>query len=261
MTEPYPDAHDARPCPSLAGGAPPSLPPDRATMTLDTISLVPSFSVDFWQPYVSVTDMGHAVEAMDTTATPALSYSAELHGTHADFCRGEHFGRYQEQVRASVSFLVEFCRQHDMLDAHTIEENFNVFLSHRFEDAHYFDTRAEMVDAIGKRSLDEFCSMIRNEAIDEGKRTAAIRDLSYGMTLCADGAVSNLVSAACMLAKSAGGIRGKLWELKEETAVHVLRQLTAQRYGDANNYRGNEIHYVNTVWNILADQFGLQKNG
>ncbi len=75
-------------------------------------------------------------------------------------------------MRANLSFLVEFCRRHRLTDANKIEENFNRFFNHRFGDDHYFDTRAGMVDAIGKRSLDEFCSMIRNEAIDEGKRNS-----------------------------------------------------------------------------------------
>ncbi len=43
-----------------------------------------------------------AAAAMDTTDTPALSYSAESHGTHADFCRSAHFVQYQEQVREPV---------------------------------------------------------------------------------------------------------------------------------------------------------------
>ncbi len=74
-------------------------------------------------------------------------------------------------MRESLSFLVEFCRQHDTLDVQKIADNFDIFFRHRFDEYHYFDTRAEMVDAIGKRSLDEFCAMIRNEAIDKGKRT------------------------------------------------------------------------------------------
>ncbi len=51
-----------------------------------------------------------------------------------------------------------------MSDANEIEENFDTFFRHRFKDVHYFSTRAEIVDAVGKQSLDEFCSMIRNEA-------------------------------------------------------------------------------------------------
>lgn len=226
-------------------------------MTPDSLSIpLPGFSVDFWQPYIPAAGPGDTVAA---TRAPGLSYTPESHGTHADFCGGDEFPRYREEVRERLAFLVAFCRRHGMPDADAIQKNFDIFFAHRFDEYHYFDTRAGIVDSVGKRSLDEFCALILNEAADLDRRKSAIRNLAQGVTLCADGAVSNLVSAACTLAKTIGGIRGKLWELKEETARGVLRELLDERFGHEENYQGNEIHFVHTVWNILADQFGLKK--
>ncbi len=91
-----------------------------------------------------------------------------------------------------------------------------------------------------------------------GRRKASILDLSRGVTLCVPTARSQTwFPAACMLAKAVGGVRGKLWELKEEIVGNILRQLLNRQFGRANNYAGNEIHYVNTAWNLLADEFGL----
>ncbi len=52
--------------------------------------------------------------------TPALSYSPERHGTHAAFFQGPDFPQYKEEVRANLSFLADYCRQHQVSDADAI---------------------------------------------------------------------------------------------------------------------------------------------
>lgn len=220
----------------------------------------PAFGEHFWKPYARTATQGEPAAAQEAGATCGLYYSAQQHGAHADFCRGPHFQQYKEEVRAQLSFLVEFCRAQRMSDAAEIARNLQLFFNHRFDEHHYFSTRAEIVDSIGKQSLDEFCRMVRRDAIDVHTKQAAIRDFSMGVTQCADGAVSHLVGAARKLAKTAGGLRGALWAIKEEAARNALRETAQEHFSDEENYTGNEIHYVTTAWNVLADRYGFEKD-
>jgi hypothetical protein len=133
---------------------------------------------------------------MQETWSPGLHYSAQLHGSHADFCQSQDFQLYKKQVRENLFFLTEFCWEHGMSDVDSVAGDFDTFLKHRFESHHYFDTRAEIIDTAGKRSLDEFCWMIRHDAMDLEKKKAAIGELSKGLSRCADDAVSSLVGVA-----------------------------------------------------------------
>ncbi|CAM3376640.1 Ankyrin repeat domain-containing protein [Bordetella sputigena] len=221
----------------------------------------PSFDRAFWVAYTPAIGRDDYAGTQQALATLPVSYSEALHGSHNDFCNSPDFAVYTEEVRSQLSFLAEFCRRHEARDHEAIAAGLRTFFNHRFDDPHYFSTRAAIVDSHGKQSLDEFCWMIRHEAIDAQIRKAAVRDLALGITECADGAVSNLVSAARKLALAIGGIRGKLWSIKEETARNTLLAVVHESFAWKPTYHaGNEIHYVTTAWNSLAPWYGFEED-
>ncbi len=59
--------------------------------------------------------------------------------------------------------------------------------------------------------------------------------------------VSNLAGAARVLAEAAGGLRGKLWELKEEAAKKVLSHVVRERLGHEPDYRKNSVYCLRTA--------------
>lgn len=221
----------------------------------------PIFGPAFWNPYTPAIRADDYARGLQGDATSPVRYSEAAHGTHAEFCNGPRFAAYKEEMRAQLSFLAAFCRQHQVPEAETIASSLDTFFRHRFDEAHYFSTRSSIVDSRGKQSLDEFCWMIRHDAIGLNTKLAAIRNLALGVTECADGAVSNLVSAARKLALAVGGIRGTLWNIKEETARDTLLAVTQESFACRPDYHpGNEIHYVTTAWNSLAGWYGFESD-
>ncbi len=90
-----------------------------------------------------------------------------------------------------------------MLDADSIEADFEVFFAIDLMNIITSTRVPEIIDSIGKRSLDEFCSMIGNEAIRLLRKKARFGICPKSMTAHADGVVSNTsVSAAALLAQS-----------------------------------------------------------
>ncbi len=52
---------------------------------------------------------------------------------------------------------------------------------------------------------------------------------------------------------------GALWAIKEEAARNVLQEVAQEHFSSQENYLGNEIHYVTTAWNTVADRYGFEK--
>ncbi|OZI20845.1 hypothetical protein CAL26_25600 [Bordetella genomosp. 9] len=218
----------------------------------------PRFDTAFWSPYTPPSRQAERGGDRPADDAAPLSYSEARHGPHAAFRDGPDFPAYKEEMRTGLAFLADFCRRHRLPDAEGIAANLDTFFRHRFDDPHYFSTRAGIVDSRGKQSLDEFCWMIRHDTMDLDVKKAAVRDLAMGITECADGAVSNLVSAARKLALAAGGVRGTLWEIKEQAARDTLLGAVQEYFARQPGYHpGNEIHYVTTAWNSLAGGFGF----
>jgi hypothetical protein len=218
------------------------------------------FNTAFFRPYrqepVFDSSRDDAM-AMDTRG-PRTAYSADLHGPHVDFCFSPNFGVYQQEMRENLDFLSEFCQRNNMPDTEKITKQFNLFFHHRFEES-YFDTHSELVDSIGKQVLDRFCDLIRDPRIPLDTRKVAVRNLSRGVVECASGAVSNLMSADRELSISSGGIRATLWKTKEALVKQVLQEAIAESFGHIEDYDLYEIHYVNAVWNSVADSLGLSQ--
>jgi hypothetical protein len=219
------------------------------------LSASDDFKATFFKPH-AVPPARHSGDTSDTPR-PRCSYSEDLHGSHAAFQEGPDFPRYRDEVRQQLDFLADFCRRHGTPDAQLIAGRLQQFYDHRFVQA-YFDTHEALVDSRGKQALDSFCDQVRDDRIPLSSRTAAIRNLSEGVLECASGAVSNLIAADGELSMSQCGIRSALWKMKESMVAGVLRESVSQVFGSESNYAGNEIHFVNSAWNYMADTFGLQ---
>ncbi|HTK02380.1 MAG TPA: hypothetical protein VL522_22335 [Bordetella sp.] len=213
------------------------------------------FLPDFFKSHAP--DAGSQVHPLADCGGPRTSYLAERDGSHAEFCGGSQFALYREQMRGNLDFLIARGKQLGMSDAAEVEQRFNTFYRHRFEEA-YYDTHAELIDSTGKHALDNFCAMLDDERLPPDHQRTAIRDLSQGVTVCAAATVSNLIAADRDLALSTGGMRGKLWQVKEDTVRNVLQELESQYFRGGRAYRSTEIHFVNRAWNYMADAVGLK---
>jgi hypothetical protein len=223
------------------------------------ITAGPVFGPAFWRIY----EPQHAA-APDTQSAPStrLGYSRAVHGSHEDFCRSEAYAQYRQEVVATLNFLAAFVKKNDpcQIVAERVRKNLGTFFHRRFNHPMDYRDRLELIDSVGKRLLDEFHVMVRNPAIGAATRVTAVVELAYGLTECADAVMSNLAGAVCSLAKASGGFHGKLWQLKEQVASNALRNLVAARFESQCGYERYEIHYFNTAWNEIADEFGLQKS-
>lgn len=215
-----------------------------------------AFGPAFFQFYEP--DSAQRVLAEIESKTSSISYSADRYRSHAEFCQSPDFERYRQEVRESLDFLVLFCSDHGVLDVEAVSRRFDTFFAHRFEEA-YFHTQASRIDGPGKRSLDNFCAMVRDDRFPLDKRIAGILDLSHGVVVCAPVSVANLVSAARDLALSIGGLKGLLWKLKEDHARQILRREMAAKFGREERYRNNESHDINALWNLIADTMGFKQ--
>ncbi|AOB31141.1 hypothetical protein AKI39_11170 [Bordetella sp. H567] len=219
-------------------------------------ALPPSFAPAFFTPYTPAPET--PVRTAADEGRPRMSYWADRHGSHAAFCASPDFEQYRQEVADDVRFLTGLARDLGMVDADMVEENLRVLYEHRF-NVNHFDTHAELFDSAGKRSLDNVCDMLRDERLPQDKRRNAIRELALGVTLCASGAVANLMAADRELSLSTGGMRSKLWKMKEDVVRSVLHQAVLEQFGANPNYPGDEVHYFSGVWNYVADAVGLNE--
>jgi hypothetical protein len=227
-------------------------------MCQSNINLSNSYRTFLHQPYEPPSEPTQTHPENDESAV-SISYCANKHGEHEDFCRSADFKIFQKQFEKNLDFLTTFCKKQQVVAIKRIATNFETFRRHRFKDPHYFSSRAQLIDSVGKQSLDRFCAMIRDERIAVEIKKAAIQNLSEGLVLCADGATSTLISAEQELSKTIGGIRGKLWQIKEKIIKNTLHEAVCNIFGHVRNYVGNEIHYVNAAWNYVAHGFGLKE--
>lgn len=214
------------------------------------------FQPEFFKPYAPASQPRVPVQGDENR--PRTSYSADHHGSHADFCGSPDFEQYRQEVADDLRFLTELARDLGMDDADVVEKNLRILYDHRFHENH-FNTHAALFDSAGKRSLDNVCDMLRDERRPDDKRRNAIRDLADGVTLCASGAVANLMAADRELSLSGEGMRSKLWKMKEDVVRAVLQQAVSEQFGASETYPGNEVHYVSGAWNYVADAVGLDQ--
>ncbi|AOB30105.1 hypothetical protein AKI39_04480 [Bordetella sp. H567] len=187
-----------------------------------------------------------------------ISYSRELHGSHREFCAGPFFEQYREEMRVLLDTLSEFAAQGESMDqARKITEGFNGLFRKRF-NATCREGYAELIDGPGKRTLENICALLRDGTIPLHIRKSAAVNLSASLGVCEGGTLSNLIATERGLLMSAGGIKARFWKMKEDCTRGVLQEAVQEKFGQRTSYTDYEIHYVNGVWNALADEIGLE---
>ncbi|MBR7964507.1 ankyrin repeat domain-containing protein [Burkholderia vietnamiensis] len=121
----------------------------------------------------------------------------------------------------------------------------------------FFSSRVETLYGAGKRAFDEVCSHVDNKAIPEHTRLARIEDMALGLTVCSEGALSNIMMTAQALHLSAGGIKAHALKHWEDLLHQSVRDFVQAEHGTEEFYANNEIHYVNAYRNALASRYGV----
>ncbi|ARP80283.1 hypothetical protein CAL12_05175 [Bordetella genomosp. 8] len=224
------------------------------------------FRPEFFLPLQSKADAPLSSAALSSAAPSdtessdtGISYSRELHGSNRAFCASPAFPRYREEMRVLLDILTAFAIHDDMPAATrtAIADGFSQLYQRRF-DAPYVEPYAELIDGPGKRALESICALVHDESIPLALRRATACNLSASLSVCQGGTLSNLLLAQRTLMTSAGGIRARLWKIKDECARALLLEAVHEKFHTRKEYLSAEMHYVNSAWNLLAGEFGLQ---
>lgn len=234
-----------------------------------------SFAPEVFEHFAPRAPSADSIPGKEDAPRAGVHYRAAIHGDHSAFRLSPDYHQYRVELYSEVEFLCEFCRRQSMPDADKIALRFKEFYHHRFPqsflgDQHlyrfmndnedmlpFFEGYEYLIDGQGKETLDHICDMIRDPRIPIEKKTAAIRNLSMGIDVCATGAVSSLISAEAELAISSDGIRTAVWRVKQRIAEDAVRQEAFEKYSNWQRYKQNEIHIVNAGWNQIAGTIGL----
>ncbi|OZI26555.1 hypothetical protein CAL26_04315 [Bordetella genomosp. 9] len=214
------------------------------------------FRSEFFLPFRSNPDAPPSDAAPGDTG---LSYSRELHGSNRAFCASPVFPRYREEMRVLLDILTAFAVDDGMPAATrtAIADGFNQLYQRRF-DTPYVEQYAELIDGPGKRTLESICALVHDDSIPLALRRATACNLSTSLSVCQGGTLSNLLLAQRTLMTSAGGMRARLWKIKDECARALLLEAVHEKFHTRKEYLTAELHYVNSAWNHLAGEFGLQ---
>ncbi|MFC4275039.1 hypothetical protein [Achromobacter aloeverae] len=217
-----------------------------------------------------------ASAASAASAAETCYYSHDKHGTFERFRRSDDYARVNARICADFDALGAFMDTHAATRADHVRKQFNTFLKNL--DSTFFDTLIEGIYGSGAQALHEAACIVEGDhvGIRPEDKIRAIERLADGITVCASGVVANLAAVARDLAHETGGLRGKIWRVKEQAVAEMLQQRTSRWFQKELNqlrddlslipqvedklrqlYEGNEIHYVNRLWDEMADSLGL----
>lgn len=197
-------------------------------------------------------------ESKPQRASNAVSYRANEDGPLAPFERSHKGKQLFSQYRAGINKLRDFLNASGTNDAEAAAGRFAEF-ANRVEQGSrgFFSTEIALLYGQGKEALDSLCDDIENESIPLHVRASHVDNLSSDLLVCASGTVSNLIIAAQDLKLSTGGLWNSAKSAWESLLDQAIREFVELRHGRDENYRGNEIHYVNGYRNFLADDYGV----
>lgn len=160
----------------------------------------------------------------------------------------------RQQYRAGIGQLSTFLKRHGRNAAplRTFGE--------RIEEGStgFFSSEIGLLYGEGKRSFDQVCAAVNDERIPLDTRIAKVANLTEGLVVCANGALSNLIMAAQDLTLGAAGLRGNALQQWETLLDSCIREFAQKMHGKEHRFEGNEIHYVNAYRNFVADDFEVK---
>jgi hypothetical protein len=162
------------------------------------------------------------------------------------------------QYRVGADKLNEFLQQRNSSKATQAQaalDDFNTKIAKGSQG--HFSSRVETLYGAGKRAFDEVCSHVDDEAIPVQTRMAHIEDMAHGLTVCSEGALSNIMMTAQALHLSVGGVNAHALKHWEDLLHQSIRDFVQTEHGTEEFYAGNEIHYVNAYRNALAPRYSV----
>jgi hypothetical protein len=169
------------------------------------------------------------------------------------FEASQDYRRLLEQAASHLTKILQFAVNRGMptTDWEFVQQSFAQFIN-RLGNGFYADHRADLY-ATCNPALQAFREALGDEALPLEKRLPAVRDLASGLLVCSGGTITNLTDAARNLRLSVGGLAGQIWRVKDQIIQQECLAFSQERHGNAQNYEGDEIHFVNAYKEALAD--------
>jgi Ankyrin repeats (3 copies) len=164
----------------------------------------------------------------------------------------------QQQYRTGIEEMKNFLRRNGSTSSVHTRQLSTFGQRIRAGREGYFSSEVALLYGEGKRSFDHVLAAIKDERIPVTTRMERLRNLAEGVTVCADGTLSNLLMAAEIVKHDTEGVAGtaaKQWEARLEQGI---RGFVAEHYSRKRHYASNEIHYVNAFRNFFAEKYGLE---
>ncbi|ALM84010.1 hypothetical protein [Bordetella sp. N] len=191
-----------------------------------------------------------------------------------------------DRMRADFDALVTFMRVHAPGASHEGALSRGDYARAQFDsfivnlDGGHFGSLIENVHLAGLPALHEAALAVTGAQADAwpDDKVRAVERLADGMTSCAAGVTTNLSYVARDMTHAGAGMRGKIWQVKDQAVEAMLVSQVNEWFEDhlkfqqdmirisdlgaadrRRQYAGSEIHHVNAFWDAIADPLGLVK--
>ncbi|WP_206956648.1 ankyrin repeat domain-containing protein [Trinickia acidisoli] len=186
-------------------------------------------------------------------------FDALKHGSFSSFEQSPEYGASTAQIRKSLDSLRQFLDRKQSTVNQAASAQIDEF-GKRVESGStgFFSTRVALAHSMGKEALEQLAFNVENPQNDEERREVTLKNLAPELIACADGAIDQLVRRARLLElESAGGLKFNARSEWEKMLTQSILEFAQERFGLRQNYRNNEIHYHNGLWNHLASHYGM----
>ncbi|WP_250479810.1 MULTISPECIES: ankyrin repeat domain-containing protein [unclassified Caballeronia] len=154
--------------------------------------------------------------------------------------------------KKKIEKIRRFASDHKL---NVIDDNFKLF-SQRFSEplGGTYDTRLNIILGEGKRLIDVICRCLDDDALDIDVKKRAIANLSTGIGVCADGALTNIANAAYDLKFGSDDLRTKAKVVRSHLIDQAIVQHVEAYHKESPTYLGNEIHFRNAYRKLIGEE-------
>ena len=224
------------------------------------------FKPAFFNPELPVSTAVAPTEAVKTEREQRVSINAFRDGTMRQFLKAQKpsdFTTHQDQFAAVIDRVATFAQVNanqvtPALSAASVarmKENLNDFKTHVINtDIDFFCANRATIYSEGKATLHEIDERLHMDTISLQSRMNVLQALTPGLPMCSGGVMTSLQEALQTLQLGESGLKGAAYQTKAKIVeALILDHVRANHvYGP-----GNEVHYVNQYFNIIASQVGL----